>query len=124
VALFSAADTQEFQFLKAELAYADEYRLFADGAVVQDGQGNSLAGESEIEAGWCRLLTRDLQASERVVADRLNWETAYVIEAPMDTIAAPEHRLRIGSREFFIGSVSKGGGGSVDATILAEERGL
>lgn len=122
MALLTPATAQQLAGLKATLAFGDAYRLYRSGGETLDDVGNAVVVWVEIEAGMCRLLSRQLQPQEMVIADKMGWTSAYAIQMPYDSLAAPEHVIRIGQREFVIGGVSRAGLFGLDATVVAEER--
>lgn len=126
LSVVSDADMLEFRALVVELAMPDSYQVQRVIGNAVDDMGNPLpdAIEATVEAGVCSLRAVNQQGGERVIADRLGWETAYAIDLDERTIVTPADRIIVnGNRTFAVGEVIHEGHWSVNAAAIVQERG-
>jgi hypothetical protein len=123
VGIFSPADIAELRTdVQDDLAFADWYRLQAEHIVSTDSRGNRVKSWVVIEAGTCQLRMLNRQTGETIIADKIGWVNPMAIDLPWDTLAAPEHRLVIDDRAFYIGVINRAGALGMNPTALCEER--
>lgn len=125
--VLSPATIARLRQLPPRLAFHDVCEIRRNVDAGQDEFNNDLPPTpATVEVGPCSLkkLGQQGQAEERVIADRLQWQTPYLIDLPYDTLVTPKDRIRVnGDREFQVGGVVKTGELGIVATAVCEERG-
>lgn len=99
----------------AEAAFPDTYTLTRGMTATSDGMGGQTSTATTVESGGCVLLPGAQQPDERAIADRLGYQTPYVVLVPHDSIALATDTLTVnGTLALEIGGVL--GGSAWDIT--------
>jgi hypothetical protein len=104
-----------------EKAFPDVFRLVRE-TTVSDNEGGFTNTPTTIASGSCRLRAIG-GGSERVVADRLGWQTPYAVDLHPDVQLRTSDQLIVNGREFEIGAITRAGAWSVIITAICQEVG-
>ena len=120
--LFGAADVQAFRDLVSELVFADSYSLVRYTLSAPDGTNARVEVAQVVEQGLCSIRSREINAREEIVANKIGVNVSYFIDMPADTIAQETDTLLVNDPKYEINGMVFPGEMSMAATAICERR--
>ena len=108
----------------ATAAFPDTYTLTRGQSVTSDSMGGQTSTATTVEAGGCVLLPGTRQPDEVALADRLGYQTPYVVLVRYDSVALPSYTLTVnGTLALQIGGVLNGSAWDITTRLVCKEIG-
>lgn len=108
----------------AEAAFPDTYTLTRGLTVTSDGMGGQTSTATTVESGGCVLLPGAQQPEERAIADRLGYQTPYVVLVPQDSGALATDTITVnGTLALHIGGVLGGSAWDITTRLVCTQVG-
>ena len=107
----------------AQAAFPDTYTI-TRATATSDSMGGQTSTATTVEAGGCVLLPGTRQPDEVALADRLGYQTPYVVLVRYDSVALPSDTLTVnGTLALQIGGVLNGSAWDITTRLVCKEIG-
>jgi len=105
----------------AEAAFPDTYTLTRGLTVTSDSMGGQTSTATTVESGGCVLLPGTRQPDEVAIADRLGYQTPYVVLVRHDSGALATDTLTVnGTLALQIGGVLNGSAWDITTRLVCK----